>query len=116
MRICQSFAQKIWNEDFHSCGLKLPVSNPLANATNPTAPWNLTYEPSTTSQVVLPKLVFQNVEQLLNVMKPPYFEAYTFVVTQDGLLNATCFSRAAMSAPRFLTLSAALVVYFMLTI
>ena len=114
VRICRSFAEKIWNEDFHSCGLKLPVSNPLVNETNPTARWNLSYQLSTTSQVILPKLVFKDVAELLNVMKPPYFEAYTFVVTEDGLMNATCFSRASFATPSFIALLVSLLVVFIM--
>lgn len=103
LRICETFAEAIFQERLESCGLNLPVINLDATEDNPAAVWNFNYElsPSTEiprfRQVVLPKFVFRNATQFLNAMKPPFFEAYEIVVVSDDTEDALCFSCAFVS-------------------
>jgi hypothetical protein len=92
VKVCEDYANDLFDKGYSNCGLNLAVDNPLITAGNPVAEWNRSFVPSGERQVVMPHLVFKNAAEFLNVMKPPYFEGYTIVI-EPG--NVGCFTSAA---------------------
>lgn len=92
VKVCETYANQLFEKGYSNCGLNLLVDNPLVTADNPVADWNMSFIPSDTRQVVMPHHVFENATEFLNAMKPPYFEGYTIVI-EPG--NIGCFTSAA---------------------
>lgn len=119
LRVCESFADTLFNLDLDRCGINLNVVNPLANESHPAAAWEVGhYERSATKQVVLPSQVFGSAESFLQEIKPPFFEQYDIVVVpaSEDEEELTCFSSAlrAARASGVLFISTALLALFVL--
>ena len=106
IKLCQSYADNIWKEDYESCGLNMKVMNPLITADLPAAKWEQQFETSVDSQIVLPKLVFENVTAFLNAIKPPFFGNYEIVVVDER--EESCFSASMKIFASFLHISVTL--------
>lgn len=92
IRICESYAQELYESAYEKCGLNLKVRNTDITVAQPAAEWNFNYELTEERQVVIPNKVFRNASALLNAMKPPYFENYQIEIVNNG----TCFSNSGV--------------------
>ena len=117
MRVCQSFADKLFDPEdttlYDKCGLNMPITKFVPTGTyDSTYPadsykrwWHKTGEKDAlsprfynitkdgTTSIVLPSKVFLNAEELMNVMKPPFFDEY-FIEVVNPADEDECFSAA----------------------
>jgi hypothetical protein len=65
IKVCKKFADKLWTTDptiYDACGVNVPSLN---------------------MGFVLPSRYFANATHFLNALKPPYFEGYKIIVSED---------------------------------
>ena len=128
LKVCKAFADSVFDTDptlYDKCGLNVPITKFVPDgdygtdypARSDRRWWHKTGEKDTvnsdsrfynlttdgTTSIILPSKVFSNAEEMLNVLKPPFFEEY-FVEVVTGS-EADCFSAAPRGA--LLSLAAA---------
>lgn len=93
IRVCESFANSLFEMDLERCGISIGIENPLVTLENPAHVWEVGHhQASDTQQVIIPNKVFANATAFLNAIKPPYFENYDIVIVPASEGETACFS------------------------
>ena len=84
LRICNSFAKKIWKAELDQISTRFDGCGLLADDNN------FSEKDEEERGYIIPSKVFNNFDEFINQLKIPYYEDFTITVVNDG---DNCFNK-----------------------